>query len=160
MSGNFISTNSELNLGDSNSKTVNIKSANTLNLGSAGTTSVNINGLAMLFSSTTNNFASITSCQGPNYGSLLQSWYKLPYTTTQDLLIQWGFLPDEEDKTISFPISFSDTPYMFGTRYNNGSNNANLVIVNVSSTEFEIDSAITSTDKASFNYLAIGLINK
>jgi len=157
MSGNIVSTSSTLNVGDGTSSTVNINSATTLNLGSTSGT-VNVRGLPMLFSSTTSNFASITSLYYA--AGVTQSWYKLPYSTSQDLLIQWGYVSDRENTNVNFQISYTDTPYMFLTQYNDGSYDANIVINNVQPSFFQADTGFGSGNKSSFNYLAIGLKNK
>lgn len=180
MSGNIVSTSSTLNVGNSTSSTVNINSAATLNLGSTSGTvnvspstlnlgstnsTVNIRGLPMLFTSNTSNFASITSMPAfvdgrPPAVADVKSYYMLPYTTTENLLIQWGYVADTTNKQVTFPMVYTGNPYVFGTPYFDGSETANLVIDNVEPSYFQIDTADGSSDRASFNWIAIGLKNK
>jgi len=157
----YVATTSTLDIGDSTSTTVNINSANTLNLGK-NTGSVNIRGLDLLISSTTSNFASFTPNSGDGTGSARQCFYLLPFSTTQNLLVQWGFVPDITTSTITFnlPYRYDSVPYLYATKYSNGSQNNPLSIQSVGAFNFTIDSSQGSSDEASFCWLAIGLRDK
>lgn len=157
----YLATTSTLDIGDSTSTTVNINSANILNLGK-NTGAVNIRGLDLLFTSDTAQFASYTpgADNGPSFNSTTTCFYLLPLSTTQNLLIQWGYVNDSQTATRNFARPYASTPYLYCTKYNNGNNVSPALIESVSSTNFRIDSEGGNYDKSSFTWLAIGVANK
>ncbi len=157
----FISSSPTINIGNSSSTTVNINSANTLNLGKNGG-AVNIRGLDLLFTSTTTNFADISTTADPTNNIQSLNNYLLPYDLSNNLLIEWGSYPKPDGNvstTFNFIPAFNSTPYVYVTKYNNGGVNM-PVIASVTSTTCIIDSSQGDTDKASFNWIAIGLTVK
>lgn len=178
MSGNIVSTSSTLNVGNSTSSTVNINSAATLNLGSTSGTvnvspstlnlgstdsTVNIRGLPMLFTSITSNFASLSSL---SYSIATSNYYALPYSSTHNLIIQWGFkAPDPADGfvKVNFSPSYDGTPYVFAQQYRGGtsiggstSSNNNIVIEDITPTGVRIDTAVNNQAKWNCAWLALG----
>lgn len=161
MSGNIVSTSSTLNVGNSTSSTVNINSATTLNLGSTDST-VNIRGLPMLFTSITNNFASLSSL---SYSIATSNYYALPYSSTHNLIIQWGFKGPDSDGfvKVNFTLSYEGTPYVFAQQYRGGtsisgstSSNNNIVIEDITPTGVKIDTAVNNQAKWNCAWLALG----
>jgi hypothetical protein len=186
----YVSTNATLNIGDANSSTVNMNTSSTLNLGGSsnvnitssfgnvnitgtggnvnitsgsGARGVSINGVPLILSSATGNFASIT---GLDYNLYSANYYLLPYTTTQNFLIQWGYALDPNSNVstvITFPIAFAAVPYVFaqqyaGTSLSSASNN-NIVVVNVTETDVSINSAYSNQDKYPISWIAFGIYN-
>jgi hypothetical protein len=173
----FISSTNTLTLGSSDNTTINIGTTATnptINIGTTVTTPpvtttirigvtgddnpVLIRGLDPLISSTTGFFADyreITDAFSQN----MNCYYLLPYTTTTNILIQWGQVPDMATTTYNFKLAYNSIPYLFATKYNNGGS-VTLGIISASQSSFQIDSSIGSTDKSTFNWLAIGLTNK
>lgn len=84
------------------------------------------------------------------------SYYTLPLDTSHNIVIQWGFVPDVSWRYVHFQIPYNSPPYMFATKYNNGPTTS-LEIVNVTETEFRIDTSPGETDEAAFNWIAIGV---
>jgi len=164
----FVSGTNILTLGNNNNTTVNIGTTATnptINIGVSGDDNpVLIRGLDPLISSTTGFFASYRNINS-GFNSTQNSYYMLPFSTSQNLLIQWGYVPEgNANDTITFQLRYNNNnsnPYMFVTRYNDGSNDTPVIVASsLSTTSFVIDSAVGDPNKCSYNWLAIGLINK
>ena len=159
----FISGTSDLTLGNNSNTTINIgttASNPTINIGVANQNNpVLIRGLDPILSSNTPSFANYRPISS-GYTSGLNSYYVLPFSTSQNLLIQWGQVPDTVGvANIPFQISYNVEPFMFVGKINNGGSGA-PVINAVTTTTYQIDSSRGDFDKSSFNWLAIGLRNK
>jgi len=89
--------------------------------------------------------------------SLTSGYYYLPYNSSNRLLIQFGASTDRAVTSITFAIAYVSIPYMFATPYDDGSASAPPRITAVSATAFTIDPVATNSNKASFNWIAIGL---
>ncbi len=158
----YVSTNATLNIGDANSSTVNINTSSTLNLGGSSNVNINsslgnvnitsgsgvrgvsINGVPLILSSATGVFASLSSLDNINY-TYSSNYYLLPYTTTQNFMIQWGCIPNPGSGNLSyttFPVKFASIPYVFAQQYSTqGGQNNNIYVSGVSTTDVTIDSA-------------------
>jgi hypothetical protein len=159
----FSSSSDTLNIG-SNTNNIRLgtnKSSGTVNLGDTETnvningSSVNIRGLDTLINSANTN---PTFRSDISYNSYC--YYMLPFTTNRNLLIQWGYVDaNETTPTVTFPKQFSETPYLFLTKYDDSDWRA-AGISFVSSAQFIADIAVGSSNKGDFNWLAIGIIFK
>lgn len=161
----FKSTQSTLTIGDNNSSTVNINDASlsTLNLGNA-TTSTNINTIKMPYSSSP--FANCPDGPPDPAFSAVNGFYKLPYSSTQYLLFQWGFVPAPSNtiSIVEFVLTYNTIPFVYATRFSDSDSAASLGIytdnsVKVTTLGFQVNSAINNNNKASINWFAIGLKN-
>jgi hypothetical protein len=123
---------------------VNIHGTNGLTFGTGLLQSLYGSFTASTFNGT--SIASDTSC-----------YYYLPYNNSNRILIQFGASIDRVSSSFSFPVAFSSIPYLFATVFSDGSNNSILRIFALSATAFTIDPAVGNTNKASFNWFAIGL---
>jgi len=94
---------------------------------------------------------------GSTITSATSGYYYLPYNNSNRILIQFGASIDRATTSITFPIGYVSIPYVFGQVYNGGAKDRVSYIVAVSSSAFTFESVHTNTDKASFNWLAIGL---
>jgi hypothetical protein len=122
--------------------------------------SVNIRGLNTLINSANTNPIFARNINYFGYTEDDNCFYMLPYNDKKNLLIQWGYV-DANDTTprVDFRQQFSETPYLFLTKYNDSDWRA-AGISFVSSAQFEADIAVGSTNKGDFNWLAIGLVHK
>ena len=182
----FVSTASTLNIGDLSSNTVNITKATTLNLGDqTGTTTMNIKattinlgsstypivmkGINMPFSSI--NYASFIGGASSGTNANIKDCYcLLPYSTTQYLMVRWGYRPDPGDNNptdVSFNTTspslipgatpFGSIPYVFVTKYDGGGGYA--LVETISTSNFVCNSSKNDNNKSAINWLAIGVIN-
>ena len=94
---------------------------------------------------------------GTSITSLTSGYYYLPYNSSNRILIQFGASPDRATTSITFAIAYISIPYMFACQYDDGSASSPARIDAVSTTAFTIDSVATNSNKASFNWIAIGL---
>jgi len=96
---------------------------------------------------------------GSTITSATSGYYYLPYGNANStrFLIQFGASTDRATTSITFPIAYASIPYVFGQVYNGGAKDRVSYIVAVSATAFTFESVHTNSDKASFNWLAIGL---
>jgi hypothetical protein len=151
-------SNNNVNVGTNNSSaTVNVG-------GSSSIVDINcsfaaIRGLRTLISTNTAEFANYISTPNTNIPPAQDNcYYMLPFSTTQNMLFQWGFVVDQATPTVTFKFAFADEPYLFITKYNNGGGNSAVINQSsLTSTSFVCDTSTGSTDKSSFNWLAMGL---
>lgn len=154
----FISPASTLNIGDASSNTVNITEADILNLGTVYS-NVIMRGINMPFSSSY-AFFSPGSGNGSPSTNETHCNCSFPYSTTQYLLIQWGFQKkpgDNNNTTVTFNPSFVSIPYVFITKFEGGTGWTDLI--SVTTTGFTCNSSYNSSAKATINWFAIGLKN-
>jgi hypothetical protein len=158
----FVSSTNTLTLGNSSNTTINIGTTSTnptINIGVTGDDNpVLIRGLDPLITSTTDLFAFYRAFTD-TFSIDENSYYYLPFSTTQNILIQWGYVPDLPTTTIIFEKPYISTPYAYVTNFIGGTGGPARInaITNVNIT---IDSNVGDTNKAPYNWLAIGLCNK
>jgi hypothetical protein len=184
----FNSTQNNMTIGSSGNSTINISTTTTsttsivigaspaggtstgsgVNIGGTSSNSkVNIRGLDTLINSTNTDSSTFArNINYPTYSNNNNCFYMLPFSSNQNLLIQWGFVNTPNNKTnvtVTFQISFANTPYVFLTKYNDGGSGRSAVIVSsdLNNQQFTADTAIGDSDaKSDFNWLAIGAVNK
>lgn len=172
----FISSTNTLTLGSSTNTTINIGiDSNVVNIGTSqdgnnpsinigintlnsNTNPVRIRGLDPLITANTGSFANFV----PNSfnGTLqIQCYYLLPYDTSRNILIQWGFAPDTPTSFVAFNKPFLDLPYVYLTSFIGGQGGIARIDV-LTNSNMTVDSNVGDDNKAPYNWLAIGLTNK
>ena len=148
---------------------VNVNGDGILNYGTYGLTFRNNSGTTALqlynnlymtggavFQGVINNCLTSPIASGSSAGTA--SYYYLPYSSTQRVLIQMYHAYDTASTTWTFPIAYDSgtTPWIFCQRYMNGNQGA-LAIQSITNTSFYCDTVLAYADKSDFHYIVIGL---
>lgn len=109
-----------------------------------------------VFTGVINNCLTSPIASGSSAGTA--SYYYLPYSSTQRVLIQMYHAYDTASTTWTFPIAYDagTTPWFFAQRWMNGNQGA-LGIQSLTNTSVYVDTVLGYADKSDFHYIVIGL---